>query len=202
MTAQKAKTSNVPSVEESDKKSASGADLSGGGNVEKIRDILFGSQMRDYERKFNRLEERILKEVTRLKEETTRRIDTVESFFNKELESLAGRLKTEQAERTETYKELSSDHNKTTKSIEKKIAELEDLLGRNTRELRQQLLDQSKTLSDDISKKYDETTDALDRSASELREEKVDRSTLSELLTEIALRLANDPLLDLDKENL
>ncbi len=33
-----------------------------GGNVDKIRDILFGSQMRDYETRFARLEESLLRE--------------------------------------------------------------------------------------------------------------------------------------------
>ena len=39
------------------------------GNVDKIRDILFGSQMRDYDKKFARIEERLLKETADLREE-------------------------------------------------------------------------------------------------------------------------------------
>jgi len=35
----------------------------GAGNVDKIRDILFGSQMRDYESRFARLEETLIKET-------------------------------------------------------------------------------------------------------------------------------------------
>ena len=35
----------------------------GPGNVDKIRDILFGSQMRDYDSRFSRFEERLLKET-------------------------------------------------------------------------------------------------------------------------------------------
>ena len=40
------------------------ADDASGGSVDKIRDILFGAQMRDYDRRFTRLEERLLKEAT------------------------------------------------------------------------------------------------------------------------------------------
>ena len=36
----------------------------GAGNVDKIRDILFGSQMRDYETRFARLEETLAKEIS------------------------------------------------------------------------------------------------------------------------------------------
>lgn len=39
----------------------SSSDLAGGGNLDKVRDILFGTQMRDYEKRFNRMEERFMK---------------------------------------------------------------------------------------------------------------------------------------------
>ena len=52
-----------------------------GGNVDKIRDILFGNQMREYDSRFARLEETLLKESSDLKESVRKRIDTLESFF-------------------------------------------------------------------------------------------------------------------------
>jgi hypothetical protein len=170
----------------------SGGDIVGAGNVDKIRDILFGSQMREYERKFQRMEERMGKEISALREESTKRIDTLEGYVNKELEALGDRLKGEQSQRTESVEELTTEIAKTAKLLEKKIGELEDTLGKNNRDLRQQILDQSKSLSGDIGKRYEETNAALDRAAGELREDKVDRSALSEMLTELALRLSND----------
>jgi hypothetical protein len=53
------------------------------GNVDKIRDILFGSQMREYETRFSRLEESLLKESQDLKETTRRRFDTLEAYIKK-----------------------------------------------------------------------------------------------------------------------
>src|SRR6185295_6529950 len=72
---------------------AAGGDLAGGGNVDKIRDILFGTQMRDYEKRFVRLEERLLKESADLREDVKRRFDSLEIYVKKELESLTDRLK-------------------------------------------------------------------------------------------------------------
>src|SRR6187401_2241566 len=43
-------------------------------SLDKVRDILFGSQMRDVERRFARLEERLLKETTDLKDDVRRRL--------------------------------------------------------------------------------------------------------------------------------
>jgi len=47
----------------------------GTGNVDKIRDILFGSQMRDYETRFARLEETVAKETAEMRETNRRRFD-------------------------------------------------------------------------------------------------------------------------------
>ena len=41
---------------------AAAIEAASAGNVDKIRDILFGGQMRDYERRFQELEDRLLEE--------------------------------------------------------------------------------------------------------------------------------------------
>ena len=66
-----------------------------GANVDKIRDILFGSQMRDYDKRFARVEERLVKDAAALREEIKKRIDGLESFVHQEVESLGQRLKNE-----------------------------------------------------------------------------------------------------------
>ena len=48
-----------------------------GANVDKIRDILFGSQMRDYEKRFSRLEERLTKAQDTLREDLKKRFDAL-----------------------------------------------------------------------------------------------------------------------------
>ena len=75
-----------------------------GANVDKIRDILFGSQMRDYEKRFARLEENVSKAVETLREDTMKRLETLSSFAQQEVESLSQRLKTEKSERSEGLK--------------------------------------------------------------------------------------------------
>ncbi len=49
-------------------------------NLDKVRDILFGSQMRDNERRFGRLEERLAKEAGDLRDETRKRLDSLEVY--------------------------------------------------------------------------------------------------------------------------
>jgi len=59
------------------------------------------------------------------------------------------------------------------------------------RELREEILDQSKAMRDEIRKNQQELAAAADRSAAELRTDKVDRSMLAEVLTEMAVRLSS-----------
>ena len=48
-----------------------------GGNLDKVRNILFGAQSRDYERRFARLEERLAKETADLRDDMRRRFDSL-----------------------------------------------------------------------------------------------------------------------------
>ena len=70
-------------------------------SIDKVRDILFGGQMREVERRFAKLEERLLKETTDLKAHLKSRLDALESFTKKESESLIDQIKTEHEARTD-----------------------------------------------------------------------------------------------------
>ena len=171
---------------------AAGPDGAAGGNLEKIRDILFGSQVNDFEKRFARLEERLLKETSDSRAEAKKRFDSLEAFIRKEVESLSDRIKAEQGERTESGKELSREIRESARSLEKKIAQLDDVTTKSQRELRQQILDQSKALTEEIRNRIRETATTLSREIKELRVEKTDRSALAGVFTEAAMRLTGD----------
>jgi hypothetical protein len=162
------------------------------GNVDKIRDILFGSQMRDYDRRFARFEERLLKETADLRDDVKRRFETLESFIRAEIEGLGERLQKEQQERTEALKELTREQRESQRGWEKKTAQLEEQATKNQRELRQQWLDESKRLGDQIDQKAKEGAAALEREIRELGDRTQDRFALADMLTELAMRLKNE----------
>jgi hypothetical protein len=164
----------------------------GGGNLEKIREILFGAQVHDFEKRFTRLEEKLLKETSDARAETKKRFDSMEAFIRKEIESLVDRVKTEQGERSDAVKEISRDLRETAKNLEKKLVQLDEQATKGQRELRQQILDQSKSLSDEIRSRVKESAAVLTRELRELRAEKTDRAALAGLFTEAAMRLSGD----------
>jgi hypothetical protein len=162
------------------------------GNVDKIRDILFGSQMRDYEKRFARFEERLMKESADLREDVKRRIASLETFIKSEVEALSDRQKSEQSERQEALKELGRELKDSTRAAEKKAGQIEEQLAKGQRDLRQNLLEECKRLSEEMEQKHKEVTNSLDRESQELRSAMTDRLALADLLTEVALRLKNE----------
>jgi DNA anti-recombination protein RmuC len=173
-------------------KPPTGDELGGTGNIDKIRDILFGVQMRDYEKRFARLEERLMKESSDLRDETRKRFDSLEAYIKQEMEALVQRFTAEQGARAESFEQLSQGIKETTRAFEKRAAQMDEQTAKGQRELRQQILDQSKSLNDEIRQKHQEMLQTIEREATELRTDKTDRSALAGLFTEVAMRLTND----------
>jgi len=175
-----------------EEKNAANGEIREGANVDKIRDILFGSNMREYEKRFARLEERLTKSSDALRDDLKKRFDTLESYVREEMESNNQRLKAEKAERNEGLKELTRDTRDSAKSLEKKLSQLEEQLSSTQADLRARILDQSKALSNQIQKLKDELETALEHEAETLRTDKTDRLMLADLFTELSMRLKDE----------
>jgi hypothetical protein len=167
-------------------------DLTESDSVDRIRDILFGAQVRQYEQKFNKLEETIRKEVSGLRDDTRKTIETLENYTKKELESLVTQLKGEKTERSESFSDLSKSLDNYNKNLEKKINRLIEKSNTDQRDLQEQILQQSKKLMKEIHQKNDEITAILKKSVEELRNEKTDRVALGNLFNELGLRLKEE----------
>lgn len=77
--------------------------ISSGENVDKIRDILFCSQIREYERRFSQLELRLTKEASDLREDILRKLESIESYARNEIEALNAAVRSERDERVEGH---------------------------------------------------------------------------------------------------
>jgi hypothetical protein len=165
----------------------------GPGNLDKVRDILFGSQMRDLDRRFAKVEERLSRETAELKDDLRRRLDALEQFVRTEIDMLVQRIKAEHDDRTESVAGVSRDLQAASGALDKKIGTVDDQLARAQRELRQQILDVHQRLADDLRDKMDGVLLRLSGTAEDLRAEKTDRTALAALFTEMAMRLSEAP---------
>jgi|HubBroStandDraft_2_1064218.scaffolds.fasta_scaffold449835_2 hypothetical protein len=162
---------------------------SGAGNVDKIRDILFGTQMRDYETRFARLEETLVKETAEIRETNRRRMDQLENYVKKEFEAVQMRLKTERDEQSDVAGQHARELKEMSESLTRRLRDLDDRGAAVERDLRSQLLQQSRDLADEIRATHDQLSTLLERRFHELRHGKTDRAALATLFNELALRL-------------
>ena len=163
----------------------------GAGNVDKIRDILFGTQMRDYESRFARLEETLIKETVEIRETSRRRFEQLESFIHKEFENVQARFKSERDDRTDVASQQARELKELADTLSRRIRDLDDRGNSVERDLRNNMLQQARDLTEEIRSKHEELSTLLDRRVHELRDGKTDRATLASLFTEVALRLSD-----------
>jgi DNA repair exonuclease SbcCD ATPase subunit len=162
------------------------------GNIDKIRDILFGSNMRDYDARFSRLEESLMKEAAELRESTRRRFEALETYVRKEIDALQSRLKSERDERSEASSQHSRELKEASDALSKKIRDLDDHGASVASDIRQEILNSSRNLMDELRARHDEISALLERRFHELHHTKTDRAALAALLTEVAMRLNDE----------
>lgn len=161
-------------------------------NIDKIREILFGGHMRDYDRRFSRVEEQLVKESLELREDTRKRFEALEAFLKAEFAALTDRLQAEQRTRDDAVSGLWRGVQESSQALNAKLAEAQEQTARADSALRQQILSQSQDLSDEMRRKQEEIAALIQREVADLNHGKADRSSLATLLTEMAMRLNND----------
>jgi hypothetical protein len=163
-----------------------------GASVDKIRDILFGSQIKNYEARFARLEENLVRETVELKDTMRRRFESLEGFFKSETEALAARLKAEREERSSAFHSLEQELKGIHDALNRKIHELDASTAESDSGLRKELMSESRKLLEEIGQRHDSLRSLLERRVGELRHQKTDRALLSALLAEIAVQIGDD----------
>lgn len=162
------------------------------GKVDRIRDILFGTQMRDYDGRFQRLDEKLAHDAAEARSEVQKRIEGLENFLKAEVQSLTNRLNVEQSDRGNAIEKLADDLADTARALEGKIKNLDEHTAQELHNLREQLLEQSKALSSEIREKHDQMKAGLNHEAEQIRHAMTGRESLAEMLSEVALRLKNE----------
>lgn len=161
-------------------------------SLDKVRDILFGGQMRLVEGRLQALEERIQREQQAIRTEFTKRCGELEAAAKKDLETLNERLGAERTKRAEDLKALAAECKDSFRAIEKRHAKLEEIHAQSDAELRDQLLQVSSSTSDEIKQLSDRLTTELSVAVTALESEKLDTVTLSDMLTSMASALVGD----------
>lgn len=165
-----------------------------GASVDKIRDIIFGSQIKNYEARFVRLEQNLIRETMELKDSIRKRFESLESFFKSESEALATRLRTERDERASLISNLEREMRDAHDALGRRLNDLVAATSEGHSSLRKELMTESGKLLEEIGQRNDSVRSLMETRVSELRTQKTDRALLSDLLREMAAQLDNDGL--------
>lgn len=161
------------------------------GEIDKIRTILFGTQMEMYEGRFAQLEERINSQIKALGSKTDSRFEKVESLIEKHIDALTERLNSEQSERSKGGEALSREIIDAKEQLTESIETLSAQQAQDNQSLKEQLTALSNELSDEIHIQQVEASKNLKQAVDALDDDKIARKVLSQLLTEMAGRLAD-----------
>lgn len=164
----------------------------GTGNVDKIRDILFGGQMRDYDQRFRRLEETLLRESNEIREMTKQRLDALEAYIKREFEAQAQRLRAERDERNSAFQQAARELHEIHENLSRRLNESNDAVSETSRSIREEILSRSTSLLQEMQHRHREGNENLERHVSQLRSDKADRTSIAALLNEMAMRLTGD----------
>jgi len=160
--------------------------------VDKIRDLLFGNQMQDYDRRFSKLEERFLQRFKDIESETARNLSAFESNAKKQVESLASQLREEKDVRTDANKEIERTLREQNQALEKRVRALSDNLSQLDRDVADRLTQGVQSLRDEIRRKNEDLQQMIENMFSELSNVKTDRNLLAGLFVEVAKCLNQD----------
>ncbi len=155
-------------------------------DIKKIRDILFGNNMNEYDKRFEMLEQRMSKSIEEAKEENEKRLVLLEDYVKQEFKSLQEKLIVEKEIRSKGEKRTHED----IKSIEESAQNFVDKTSNDFSEIRKQILDLGKSIGERINAQ-ERTLDGQIKSVDEnLQANKVDRASLAMMLTEVAMKLS------------
>ena len=160
--------------------------------VEKIRDLLFGNQMQDYDRRFSKVEERFQQRCKEIETDTARNLSAFETNAKKQIESLANQLREEKDSRSDADKETERTLREQNQSLEKRLRSVSDQLSQLERDMADRLTQEAQMLRDEIKRRNEDTQTTLEKMFAELGNVKTDRNLLAGLFIEVAKCLNQD----------
>ena len=167
-------------------------DPAAGNNLDKIRDILFGAQVRDHERRFTKLEAQLLAEAAQLRHDLKERFASLEQYIRTEVDQVTGRLTAEEQGRTDAISRLTTELQALAGVLQQTATQLRDQSEQAHRDLRDQLQHQATSLTSDFTEQQTALTATVDHAVRQLSHQKTDRVSLAMLFQELSQRLSHD----------
>lgn len=150
-------------------------------DVDKIRDIIFGGQMREYAERFDRLEKSIIA-----------RVDQLSADMDKRIDQLSTKLSAERDERKATGTALKSQIRDSEKQMKEVIAESGSGWAAEAVELHNTMVAESEEMAELIEKTKAELITSIQDEVGRLDAQKLATANLADLFADISRELKKD----------
>ena len=160
--------------------------------IDKVRDILFGSQTKSNDARFARLEDGLARETYEMREMIRKRFESLESFFRSETEALAARVRAEREERVAAFEAHDREMKEAIASLWRRLGDLDVAMNEGHSAARRDLMSESRKILDEIGMRHESARGLMESRVSELRHQKADRAFISDLMREMATQLEKD----------
>ncbi|MDR0548522.1 MAG: hypothetical protein LBI10_03805 [Deltaproteobacteria bacterium] len=117
--------------------------------IAQVREILFGAQLKDMETRFRRQEEKLLREISEVKESLRGRLDSLENFMKSEVSALLNRAREEREDRESAIKNEASQRQE---ELAAAVRERNDLLAQRQREFNEALAQEKRERTEALNK--------------------------------------------------
>lgn len=159
------------------------------GDIEKVRDILFGKYVADFKQRFDLLEERLEADVEQLKQRLSDKIESMDDQVNKSLERLDQQILREQNSRDSELASMQKVFDDAQASLQHSINLLEDQASQDLAVVKASLEESNQELSDASQAAQTQLANQLEQQKDYLEQDKVGRQSLALLLDEVAIKL-------------
>jgi len=159
------------------------------GNVEQIRDLLFGEQQRELDTRLEALES-MIKE---LKQEMGDRLNRLNEQFSNELRSnsyaLEKKIQYVTVTHTEDFTELRQDLERTQKNFNEQVKGLDKTLHNQTESLEQNIRHTKESLQKELHDLTGHIQTEVDKYVSGLQDNKISRDEFAEVLFDLCMKV-------------
>jgi predicted nucleic acid-binding Zn-ribbon protein len=170
------------------------------GNIDQIRDILFGNQLRDYDNRFRQLES----EIAQLRREFDKELHSLREDFSGELNaavnSLEKKLQYLSAAADEEMADIRQQLDTTDQRLSNSILGIDKNTKNQFLSLRESLSEARNSLDRDIQTLQTQIFEELEKRYSTLSEVKLSRDDLAELLFDLCMRVKGTKFVPEEKE--
>ncbi|MBE9129544.1 MULTISPECIES: hypothetical protein [unclassified Coleofasciculus] len=159
------------------------------GNIDQIRDIIFGAQLREYDSRIDKIESNLIL----IQQEMRERIEQNKTIYLTELRSALDSIEKKIKSISMTIQNENSDVKQTIDLVNKKfsssIEALDQTVEQQTTSLQKELSDTRETLQDDVRNLRAHVFEELERRFSMMTNTKIAKDDMAEILFEVGLRI-------------